>query len=418
MPRCGVVYWAIFGMVWALSGALPDFAQRAASADGRGVIVVWTVGSPATGDTPDAKVPGDLENRAEGIGLRLQIQAFPAKVFAQEFFDAFNAHHEPDVIAFDNASVIEARRNNPYGQVGIASDPAVRKSLVQVTGAMSKLTGGPAGGWQFLISTSKNYEAARRLALLPPECGAGGVSGVPINRDVQEAAVQMADAYLRAPGEMSMYNDADRLIGKGVRQESMKALATRICGSWGNDRLLFVSTVSTYEPSDPDEPVRVPSILAGTHKIGQMPVLLVLRKHDAQWRLLAASSDPMSNGPFLRQIPAISHLMQGVGIEETGPAPAQLLSPGKPQLPLPEAVQRVGDYTWQPSTSDNVMAEILEFAYQNDARLFLKLARDDIARDQVWEGPPSWSGSEWKLRVWSISDSGAIAFSEVRSFRH
>ncbi len=125
------------------------------------------------------------------------------------------AHQEPDIIAIENAASIHG--GGPYHPgVGIASDPDVLKSLIQVNGSLQDLAG-PRGGWQFLISTSQHAEAARRLALRAPDCDVLFAAQTPVPPELQKAALEIADAYLRTPTEMKDYNDADRLTTEGAR---------------------------------------------------------------------------------------------------------------------------------------------------------------------------------------------------------
>jgi len=148
-----------------------------------------------------------------------------------------------------------------------------------------------------------------------------------------------------------------------------------------------------------------------------MPILLVLRKREGQWRLLAACSDPVSTEPFLRQVPVISQLLKEPATEEIGVTPAQLLLPENGKAPVPIPGERFGIFLWQPSPSENVVAQIAEFAYENDDRLFFMPISHSKAPDLISAGSLWNTGSEWKWRVWSISGSGAIAFSDYRTFR-
>jgi hypothetical protein len=63
-----------------------------------------------------------------------------------------------------------------------------------------------------------------------------------------------------------------------------------------------------------------------------------------------------------------------------------------------------------------VVAEIVEFAYQNDARLFLRPRLKSVAVDQISSGQLWRSKSEWQWRIWSISSAGNVVFSQVGSF--
>jgi hypothetical protein len=81
-------------------------------------------------------------------------------------------------------------------------------------------------------------------------------------------------------------------------------------------------------------------------------------------------------------------------------------------MPVAAAGQRFGNFTWRPSASQNVVAEIVEFAYENDPRLFLTLRQTNLTTEQISDEQLWTSLSEWKWRVWSINDAGAVAFSE------
>jgi hypothetical protein len=74
-------------------------------------------------------------------------------------------------------------------------------------------------------------------------------------------------------------------------------------------------------------------------------------------------------------------------------------------------------FTWRSSRSEDVVAEIAEFAYQGDARLFVRRqssgARTGLSAGELWT-----TGGDWNWRVWSMTRSGDITFSETRSFVH
>ena len=75
-------------------------------------------------------------------------------------------------------------------------------------------------------------------------------------------------------------------------------------------------------------------------------------------------------------------------------------------------------FEWQSSTSEDVVAEIAEFSYHDDARLFLLRPRNPGASQHI-SAAQLWSThGEWAWRVWSITMSGEIAFSEGRTFVH
>lgn len=410
-----IVRSTAFGIVCLLSVTSAALAQSPAPAN-KQTIVLWKVGSPVTNETPASNVPPDLALKAKKMGISLQVKGFPAKGFGQIFLGAFSQDEEPDVVATYNMQSIEKRPSGDDGIVGIATDPEVRKSLVQVKGLLNDLIGG-AGGFEFLISTSKNYDAARRFALRPPECDARVSSPGTIPSDVDLISQQIAKAYLHDPDSARDYDDSDRLVAPGEQSESMELRETARCGYWGNEHLAFVSLMTAYESEKLPGRTPVASAFASHHSLGQVPLLLVLRKQDKQWRLLAASIDPITNGVFVRGVAKGISLLQGPVSRETELPPAVLLAP--PDGQASEDDEDFGGFRWRPSPSENVVAEVAEFAYRSDARLFLRLREHsaDAASDQVSAGRLATTGSEWKWRIWSISDTGAIAFSDVRSFR-
>ena len=407
------LFFAMSCVACTLLGAHALAAQNLSSPNSNQTLVVWKAGSPASNQVPDNGVPTNLERKAESMGLRLEVHAFAGSEFAQQLRNAFAAHAEPDIIAIENAASIEGPPSSP--RVGIASDPAELSSLVQVNGSLKELAG-ERGGRQFLISTSEHAEAARRFALRPPECDTSIVAETQVPPDLEQATIRMNDAYLRTPLQLKEYEDADRLTTEGVRWDSVNVRETRTCGSWGNDRLAFVFLVSTFDHEDfAGQPP--PRSLAHGPLIGQMPVLLVLRKQDGQWRLLVACSDPWSTEPFLRQVPVFSGLLREPSAKEAGVAPAQLLLPEDGKAPLPVQGEHFGVFIWQPSSSGNVVAQIAEFAYENDDRLFFMPVKDSKAPDLISAGSLWKTESEWKWRVWSITDSGTVVLSEYRTFR-
>ena len=97
--------------------------------------------------------------------------------------------------------------------------------------------------------------------------------------------------------------------------------------------------------------------------------------------------------------------------------PAMLLSPAG-RLPQPLDGGRFGTFTWRASPSKEVVAEIAEFAYHDDARLFLTrpayLGSDgQISAGQLWT-----TRSVWTWRIWSITRTGEVVFSDARTFPH
>ncbi|MGD0482343.1 MAG: hypothetical protein ABSA42_19395 [Terracidiphilus sp.] len=407
-------HFAIGFVIFALLGVQALAAQAGVASDGSQVLVVWTAGSPTTDEAPAANIPPNLERKAESMRLHLQVRAFRASEFTQEFLKAFAAHQEPDIIVVENIANIVNPASGQYAVHGMASNPGALQSLTLVYGSFVELED-PRGGREFLVSTSSHAQAARQFALRPPDCDTISVAPTPVPADIVQAAAPIANAYLSAPETLKAYDDPDRLTTEGVRFSPMNVRETRTCGSWGNDLLAFVSLLSTVDRTGAHDANSIVSITRGP-LVGQMPALLVLRKQQDQWRLLAAAIDPVTNDPFLHQIPAISWFAQGPGREEPVVTPAQLLSPENGSAPAPNPHDRFGDFTWKPSSSRNVVAQIVEFAYQNDDRLFFSTVHNNIAQDRISAGLLWNTKSECKWRVWSISDTGSVAFSDYRTF--
>jgi len=364
-------------------------------------IRVWKVGSPHTGATPDQTVPLDLDLSARKIGHALTIESFPAKGFADRLFDAYKQGEQPDILAIDNYGIIDGI-TTPLGSfTGVGSSKTIRKDLVGASESLTDLEG-RSGGWEFLLSSSKNFAAAKLLALRSPECERTGTSQLP--KDLQKLAPEVAWAYLEGkPAPPKTSDDAARLnVGStnSVRQVS----ETKECGYWGDERLAFVPMVFSFESAQ---------------SLGQITVLLAFRKEQNEWRLLTSSTDPMSNGSFVDQLPKLAASLQNPRSPIRAPAPAKLIAPDDGHYPQPAGGERFGNFVWQPSKSGDVVAEVVEFAYDGNSRLFARLRSssppptDEISSGQLWT-----TKSPWKWRVWSISGQGAVSFSEARSFNN
>jgi hypothetical protein len=365
-------------------------------------LVIWKVGSPYTGALPEIGVPPDLSAEAKKIGYRFAVRAYTAKDFYAALSDAITRHDEPDIISIDNYGVISGITTNLGSFTGIASLDEIPQKLVRVTESFTELEG-PSRGWEFLLSSSKNFAAAKLLAIRHPECDAYWRT-IPLTAELKKTAAEIASDYLEpAAPKLEGLEDPDSLLVGTRITRNLHVSETQECGFWGNERLAFVPMVSSYE-SDA--------------AIGQIKVLLVMRKQEATWRLLTAATDPISVGEFPLQLPRLTGLMNGKNTEIGKPLPATLIAPDDGVAPEPAAGQRFGDFTWRPSRSADVIAEIVEFAYRNDARLFVRFQTRDRADASISAGRIWTTHSLWKWRVWSVSAEGVVAFSEVRLFPH
>ena len=124
-----------------------------------------------------------------------------------------------------------------------------------------------------------------------------------------------------------------------------------------------------------------------------------------------------SAGPAAASAAALS-LKQDMRKLWTLPSPATLLSPPDGQMPRPPDGQRFGVFNWRPSQSDDVVVEIVEFAYKDDVRLIVSRPQHAGAERQMSAGQLWTTRGEWKWRVWSLTGAGDVVFSDIRSFVH
>jgi len=365
-------------------------------------IRIWKVGSPYRRDTPRATVPFNFERESTTRGFQLTVEAFPAKNFAATFFDAVARNAAPDVIVFDNFGVMDGI-TTPLGRFeGIGQEPTLRQQFIRVTGAFDELLG-PERGWTYLFALSPNHAAARILASKPPRCP-NGPPAPPLYGGLEQIVPTVAAAHLEGDlGVVQSYADPERLPSTRPRRETIKAGGIQPCGVWGNEKLAIASVNAAYDANT---------------TLGHTRLLLVLRKPSVQWQLLVAARDPISNDEFMRDASRLGSLLTPEQQVRALPIPAMLLSPITGELPLPASGQRFGTFVWQSSASDDVVAEIAEFAYEDDARLFLSRPRRPAGRGELSTGRLWTTRGEWYWRVWSISRAGDVAFSEARTFTH
>jgi hypothetical protein len=365
-------------------------------------IRVWKVGSPYRGDTPDTAVPVAIAQDANRRRLRVGVEAFPAKGFAATFSDAVKRKSAPDVLVFDNYGVMNGTTTTLGSFDGIGQDPVVRKNLIWVTGAFDELLG-PARGWTYLFTSSPNYKAARMLALKTPECPNGPYASM-VQGELPEIVPKVATAYMKKDSStLHTYSDPDRLPAMSSDPEIVNVAEVQTCGLWGNSRLAFAWVNVSYEAET---------------KLGHALVLIVFRNRSSRWQLLTASRDPISNGAFVKQVPSMAASFVRNTQTLPLPAPAMLLSPADGEVPAAPDGGRFGSFTWRQSPSDDVVAEIAEFGYHDDARLFLLTpqhlrSNNGISAGQLWT-----TRSLWKWRIWSVTRAGDVVFSDVRTFPH
>jgi hypothetical protein len=189
-----------------------------------------------------------------------------------------------------------------------------------------------------------------------PTC-TNGSSGSQLDGELSELVPKIATAYLEGNTVVvQAHSDPERLPRVRVKDDRLSVQTPRACGTWGNKKLAFATVTATYDAEN---------------TLGQAQILLIFRKPSAQWQLLVAARDPVTNGEFATHVPAVAALLND---HETSvvPAAAALLSPPAGQSPRAEAGQRFGVFRWRSSPSDTVIAELVEFAYHDDARIFAR----------------------------------------------
>jgi len=274
--------------------------------------------------------------------------------------------------------------------------------MLQVTESLRVLEGG-SGGWEFLFSSSKNFSAAKLLALQSSACEPERQFR-PVPADLRAVVRRTLRAYLESQPSLRSLEHPAYLHTAGEGSLEFQVSEDTECGYWGNDHLAFVTTVSTYE---------------SPRAVGRKSVLLVMLKDQSQWRLLTASTDPTSNGNFVNTLKQLHDSMIPGKDAVSKLAPAEIVAPEDGQAPHPSTGQRFGDFVWRPSPSREIIAEIAEFAYQGDSRLFLNMRQGSpSSQERVSEGSLWSTRTVWKWRIWSISSDGSIVFSDPRAFPH
>jgi hypothetical protein len=365
-------------------------------------IEVWKIGSPYKGDTPRPGVPSGLQQASTRLGFRIAVEAFPAKGFAPMFLDAVRRNAAPDILVFDNMGVMQGITTALGSFEGIGQEATTRRDLIHVTGAFDDLLG-PARGWTYLFSSSPNHKAARTLALRTPECP-GGSSGPNLQGELIALVPKLASAYLEGDAiSIQTYSDPDRLATIRSKPQTASVGTVQPCGIWGNSRVAFASLNVSYDAET---------------TVGHTRVLIVLRKQSSRWQLLAVARDPVTNGPFVKELPSMIAGLRSNDQPPALPAPATLLSPATGHWPGPSTGQGFGLFTWRSSPSEDVVAEVAEFAYQDDARLFVSRPARPGSGPRISAGQLWTTGGEWNWRVWSLTGTGDIVFSDVRTFQH
>lgn len=377
------------------------------------VIHVWTVGSPHTDELPTAIAQPELRQRAETLGYTIEVETFRASGFAAKFRQALLDRSEPEILTFDNYGVISGVQTQKGWVEGVDSDRGVASSLALVHETLASLQ---RRGWVMLVRSAVNYEAALALSMRPAECESP-LTVDPALQRLEEKAVLATRAYLDCDRSMlSGISDESRVVQQCFLPKSdVKVESVKACRVSGPHNLAFVSLVSNFSAK-----VREPDTIYRSKQgmdLGQQSILAVLRNQGGTWRLLAITHDQMRT---VIRIPVANTNVNALDQEQPT---AITLEPARPLIPdgmfpLPKKGERFGDFIWQPSPSSDVTAQVVEFTLGRDKNggltrlFFLPPGENKISSGLLMSG----GTSDW--RVWSISKTGEVVFSEQRSFKY
>jgi hypothetical protein len=359
-----------------------------------GHIDVWRIGSPHDGDLPTQTVPEALRADAMALNVTLDLHAYRSSAFAAQFFCAWEVGALPDIIATGNYLNIESLKR----------DSAAAQLLEPVHDSLSDL-----GDFVFQVRTSPNYQAARQLALRRPAvpmtelCETlGSADAAPL----ETIAAQAVRAYVAGDTDaLQRLADAQR-IGydrMGAASSGADTIETHVVAAARLPQLIFIRSVVIFE---------------GPSGRGWQHVLTVWRRHNHSWRLLVISNDPLATREFF---PAVTDLVPRAQEDGQLPSPAQLSYPveGGSFIRPRSGYGVFEDFVWQPSTSPDVLAEVVEVDFTTSGnRLFLFVRDGEVPVEQRLSAGQLWGYGRDRWRVWSIGVDGRVTLSETRTFEH
>ena len=416
-----LVFVCVLVMLVLNAGSMEPVDAATPATASNSLIRIWIVGSPLTNEMPPAVIPNDLRQRTESLGYSIEIQAFRATGFAAYYREAVQNHYEPEILTFDNYGVMHGMKTGNGWVEGIDQDRRTASSLALVHDTMSSLQ---PRGWVMLVRSATNYEAAHALSTRPAECAVqlgprfDSTTIAPALREAQEQAVSATRAYLECDqSTLAAASDDSRMVQQCFQPQSdTKVESVKACRVSGNNKLAFVSLAGGFSAT-----VRNPRALDSSKPgmdLGQRAILAVLRNQSGTWRLLAITHDPWNN--WVRNPVAINTLVNSLDAEPvswTTPMPARLLTPNG-VYPTPQNGKRFGDFIWEPSQSPDVIGQVAEFMWGKDTNsnltrlFFLPSNINKLSAGGLMVG----GTTMW--RVWTISKSGDVSFSEQHSFKH
>jgi Caspase domain len=363
-----------------------------------GSLVLWKVGSPHDGRTPDPRVPRSILERARELSLNIRAESIDPRDFFSHYVDAYLEGNPPDIVSIDNYGHLDGITTDLGSFKGIYAQPGVQEDLIFATETLDEL----GRGWQLLTRGSPNFEGAVKLALPAPDCPyRPGQNTTTLGQEDVREMVQVLERATRAYmacDQAAFLQDADhQSLDDGCSGPSREVVNVAICPPFGTESLAFVP---------------VTAAVRGEGSLGQSTLLAAMRKRNG-WSVLTLSDDPVTHG-LIANLPAMSRLYVGGGTR--APAAAELET-GDGIYPAPSGGARFGNFVWRRPSRDPAALEIAEFNYGRSSRLF--------ATPKPPSGPAGqssgslWStNGAWRWRIWSIGPGGEIAFSDTHSFTH
>jgi hypothetical protein len=366
------------------------------------VILIWKIGSPHTGETPIPEIPDELKTDAAKLGYRLEIKTFPAAGFAERFFLARAQNEEPDILAIDNWGLILGIQTNLGIFQGIGSDKKVLESLVTVSRSLSQLV--PQGGWELLITSSKNYRGARALALRELKCDAiyssnPSRSGADQDKAVKDSAEKAVTAFYSNDVETLNRLASGKYPDGALNLDPLTATVRQIntCGMWANQQLALVDTSVVFERGS---------------FIGRQDIVTFFSRANSRWQLLHLFEYDFILKELLGTLPLFLQDSIGAPLQK-----ASWLTPPEESgfFRFPEELKPVLEWT---RASDGKVIYLLETQLKYSGKWFqnrFKLIREPGDEATIKLRAPHTVGAQpHRSRVWAIDPAGDITVSDWR----
>lgn len=243
-------------------------------------INIWKVGSPHAGDLPSDTLPFDLRRLAAEKKLEINVKAFYAQGFAEKYFEALEKGKPPELLVINNYGILEGITTELGKFDGIATTKEVEDTLVFTEGSFESLTDSRRGGWEILISNSPNYGAAKELAFRKQECNnnwIGTLHDMPAEliARFKGLSTEAVNAYFVGDGQKltELSGGFLPLEESPIRPADfrLRARTVDVCGAWGNEQLLFITLLTSFE---------------GIKEIGYKSLLLIIDGSRSPGRLM------------------------------------------------------------------------------------------------------------------------------------